>query len=837
LNHNGLTPIECANFDTKQIKASMMLEDVFKTAMSSGVAKLRVVKSILTGPPGAGKSTLKKRLLNEELTNTNTSTGVADAAIRVDSFRKLNQEGAAVIGRERSSTKWTKQSLDEEAVLIRNQSLSDQPLATETKQFQSSSTQLDTTNQPSCLSLNETTSDNEDTSSTMDYHDDEESSLIEQMEEHITMTNSTIGSDNITSTSNVNIPNEETKLESAKVKKSAEAMTDTVQKIPVTRRRGYEKKYNVGTDCHSILHIIDTGGQPEFHEILPALITGPAINLLVFKLTESLDKRCEIIYRTPSGHSVPYETSFTHEEVIFRSLASIACLRQNTIGWPFAEAPIKDNSKPAAFIIGTHKDCLKDRAKATTAQLNEQLKLKIESSGELFNESSNLIQFSDEDQVIYSMDTVNDEEVIEELRSRLHDVISNNFEELEIPISWCNLSIRLRKSKRKIFNFYACYKLAVECGITDKVEFHKALWYLHHRAGTLMYYPEVEGLKDVIITDLQLLFDRITELISSCFTFKEAGKNQAVDNFFRSKGQFTEKTLKELSTKKARDPLTFVRLVSLLKHLHIIAGPMEDHKTKEKYYFMPCALKPTTIENIPVESIRLSSLLIWFECGYIPIGVYCCLIVYLLGESKWALVDKCTHHRNQITFKVGRQSNRVTIFSHATFLQVHVVEPVSDSIIDTLCGDIVSTLDKGLDKVTQSLHYTHKSKHMFGFPCNCHQADINGLHPAVIHDDKEVAECIQTDDVLTVTPNHSYWMDKILKIYETKTDSSGLHECNVSKRPRELSVDDESIPLKSMKVSDDVESHDRDMSIGERGKKRKHPDNHPSTSKKPNCSS
>ena len=30
-----------------------------------------------------------------------------------------------------------------------------------------------------------------------------------------------------------------------------------------------------------LLHIIDSGGQPEFMEVLPALVTGPVINLLV----------------------------------------------------------------------------------------------------------------------------------------------------------------------------------------------------------------------------------------------------------------------------------------------------------------------------------------------------------------------------------------------------------------------------------------------------------------------------------------------------------------------------------------------------------------------------
>lgn len=42
-----------------------------------------------------------------------------------------------------------------------------------------------------------------------------------------------------------------------------------------------------------------------------------------------------------------------------------------------------------------------------------------------------------------------------------------------------------------------------------------------------------------------------------------------------------------------------MRLVSLQKHLHIVAGPMKSNvgRKTEKYYFMPCALKPITVER------------------------------------------------------------------------------------------------------------------------------------------------------------------------------------------------------------------------------------------------
>ena len=91
----------------------------FQQAMkSTGVTYLRVVKCILTGPPGAGKSTLKKRLLNETLVEPSHSTGVVDSAIQVESFRKLQEEGAIVSGLNENFSNWSKQDSAEEAVFL-----------------------------------------------------------------------------------------------------------------------------------------------------------------------------------------------------------------------------------------------------------------------------------------------------------------------------------------------------------------------------------------------------------------------------------------------------------------------------------------------------------------------------------------------------------------------------------------------------------------------------------------------------------------------------------------------------------------------------------------------
>uniref|UniRef100_A0A1X7T9J7 Uncharacterized protein n=1 Tax=Amphimedon queenslandica TaxID=400682 RepID=A0A1X7T9J7_AMPQE len=320
---------------------------------TSGIALLRTVKCILTGPPGAGKSTLKKRLLNQSLdTGPSLSTGVIDAAVQVNSFRKLSQHNAVV------TTEWKEQELDEEAILITkkllpgNNTLDESvgPTAPHQSTLSFENTETLSFENKSQLQQEIDLSDQHDNTSVMSSPTYMHSKVIDATsynEESSTMEHENIGNSCripvISEEEETRTDNEVQNISSSVIKR----FSDFVSRIPDEKREEYERKFEEGNDDnHSMLHIIDTGGQPEFHEILPALITGPAINLLVFKLTEDLRSRYEIIYRTSTGDSKPYETSLTHEEVIFRSLASIACLRQNTIGWSFDELPIEDNSEP-----------------------------------------------------------------------------------------------------------------------------------------------------------------------------------------------------------------------------------------------------------------------------------------------------------------------------------------------------------------------------------------------------------------------------------------------------------------------------------------------------------
>ena len=71
----------------------------------------------------------------------------------------------------------------------------------------------------------------------------------------------------------------------------------------------------------------DTGGQPEFMDMLAALTIGPALYLLFCKLIDDLHSHYTVSYRSPLGESsTPVQSTYTVEEVLLSALASVQVL-------------------------------------------------------------------------------------------------------------------------------------------------------------------------------------------------------------------------------------------------------------------------------------------------------------------------------------------------------------------------------------------------------------------------------------------------------------------------------------------------------------------------------
>ena len=211
-------------------------------------------------------------------------------------------------------------------------------------------------------------------------------------------------------------------------------------------------------------------------------------------------------------------------------------------------------------------------------------------------------------------------------------------------------------------------------------------------------------------------------MIKKTFTFKNVGR-LAADNF-KDKAQFTMADLQE-ATKNNRDALIpLEKMVGLMEHHKILAAlPLEDDST-EPTYFMPCVLKSATCAEL--QGVRsspdIAPLMIRYECGYMPLGIFSSLIIGLVSQNKngWELVEEGLH-RNKIEFQVGDDADSVTLISRPTFMEVVVVKELRPMKCTTsVCSDIRSTLESTLKDIHSYMKYSSSARFQYGFECPTH---------------------------------------------------------------------------------------------------------------------
>ena len=130
-------------------------------------------------------------------------------------------------------------------------------------------------------------------------------------------------------------------------------------------------------------------------------------------------------------------------------------------------------------------------------------------------------------------------------------------------------------------------EIAHICGITEDI--NVVLDYLHYEAGTLLYYSDIPGLNEYVITDFQLIFDSISKIIIQYFENSVSGPHLKHKNLFKQNGQFDASVLRDVKGCLKKD-----ELLSLLHHRHIIS------KIEGKYmFFMPSVLPKNEMSHNP----------------------------------------------------------------------------------------------------------------------------------------------------------------------------------------------------------------------------------------------
>ena len=248
----------------------------------------------------------------------------------------------------------------------------------------------------------------------------------------------------------------------------------------------------------------DTGGQTEFLDLMSRFIVGPALNLIVSRLTDSFNTTYKIYCTNEEGESTEEEDSVvTLEDIIFQALASIASMKVlQASGDPITEkvnANIEmPNSSSKVVFVGTFKDQVSD---AKFMEKDRFLQKKIRHTHFY---TTKLVEYASDKYLIMPLDNLEGlPEEIDDMKETIEKVIRRNIQKVHIPITWLMLSLNIQLKKQKILKLEDCQALATNLGIANQ-ELQAALWFLHYHVGILLYYPEVEGFHDIVICDIQV---------------------------------------------------------------------------------------------------------------------------------------------------------------------------------------------------------------------------------------------------------------------------------------------------------------------------------------------
>ena len=696
---------------------------VQKAMEERGMLDRTIVHGVFVGPARSGKNSLMERLLGRMPSSVSPSTGVAESVVQVKVIQKSTTFAANVHDivnedENRNELIWSVMDSNDEAVKL--VLMSKQPIV------EMGQLEISVNDPPQDVSIQESSSMHGDTEnyekiSSLPVGTDSNITEIEpKLESNITMIQPKLESNPIAHVAAV-------KPQVSSRPRLPDSYIPPLEIFKVAlRSKGKDDLEMLQQHFRKTwsLYLTNTGGQMEFQEVLPLLVSGPSVFFFTFRLDRDVNKHYMIEYDLCDGTKAePYKSTLTTVEGLLQTLATIAAMGTFVYkGLQKGEAPLR----PKVFIVGTHKDNLdRETVETKISGIDKQLQEAIKSTAHY----KDLVEFASPEQLIFIVNNFSDDESsFNDIRSSVERVVGRDEFQMTSPACWLIFSLALRQLKPYVVSYGECLEIARQCGLTDD-EVDEALHFIHSKMGLIRYFP-YEGVNDLVVIHPQYLFDKVTELIVDTFTFEKSSKQMMEE--FKKKGIFSLSEFEKISSRTDTKikPFQFAKLLERLR----IAAPFQ--MKGDRMYFFPCVLAHTERETprhqLSLRCTPVSNLIVTFECGYCPKGLPGALVTYLMANEMksdycWTLDDEKIF-RNQVSFKVG-PLDTVVFKIWSTYLEIvfipkdfqgrHLKCPKTN-----VCFNICQAIDAGIKRVTSDINYV-SAQHSFTFPCEC-----KGDHPS-----------------------------------------------------------------------------------------------------------
>ena len=549
---------------------------------------------------------------------------------------------------------------------------------------------------------------------------------------------------------------------------------------------------------------LDTGGQPQFINLLPAINACTAITFVVLNmsngkkcLNESVLAQCKRKGCNYGNYMLKY--SNMHLLKCLLSSVKVAALKKDEFHPEIIKKVNKtEQSQPVVCFIGTCADVLKkklrDNYDEEVREINKEVKKLVE-----VVKKEGVLEFwcdSDENYVMVVDNTTSREQQVDVTNKDLNlqnvnvltiqnvQKIRESSNELlwkkaqyEIPLAWFIIELELRNNPK------VCIPVNEVKIICDKImpshqrmKTEQIIEVLNffHSYGMLLYFSEVDGMKDFVITNPQWLFVNLTKIIMCKFDDNAVDLYGAQDIINMHNGICSVKLLRRLTL-----DLQGIKLESFLElliHLKIIAPMMN------KEYFMPTIL-PLCNENTIVSEEEygkpefftangqfihsVEPLLLEFTFGTVPRGLFGFLIVQLLqdnvdtyklyGENRGNSLHRCVDF---ITFYI-KPCCYISLYDKISYLELQV------RVKGKKCSyhyKVQNTVTEALKKVCDKFDWKFSDCH-YGYLCKVHTKGSYEEHLTLFDTNKPFPDhipeetCCKYLQPTCLSKAHSIWFE------------------------------------------------------------------------------
>ena len=517
---------------------------------------------------------------------------------------------------------------------------------------------------------------------------------------------------------------------SAKKHPTSQPMSDVLIGIAKLKKDGKSSSDLFNIDW---FHIVDSGGQPQFTDVLPLMFPKVSLHLVVIRLDEKLDDKPMVRYLVAgeNTYELPENLALSNLQMIQRTCELAEATRISS----------QEKICPWVMVIATHLDC--ECSEESLKEKNRRLQYLVDKYNCILIPKS-------KDEVIFAMNAMEPEgqergEYTRLLQQHILQAPKVHTKDVQVPARWMLFHLELsRCSDEGVVEKSVCLEVGDRIQMNENDVMNAVKYF--DSVALLMYLPN--KLPDLIFTKFDPVVSRLSEVLAASFTLPSAGPMGEDRRKLRTTGILRKKFVEELFRGKFNPhPFSVDMFFALLEYLRI-----SDQIDKDTY-FIPCVL-PLDDPN-PVKFVTECSpvLLTWCE-NVLPQGFFPALIVQLLRRKSTPCFDR----------SVGDNQLRRAVYLDSQYGPLLVVDQISwfelyfsgEKTKFPIILEAVEESSRDLAHIMKIRGYGELKR---AFCCPSVQCKTDLIHPGVIIPESNMAKCTKKSSYrFPLSPKQKLWI-------------------------------------------------------------------------------